>query len=106
MAHTLAVVIVETRAFTARIGDLLSDEEYRRLRVHLLRRPAAGNLIPGTGGLRKIRWSASGRGKRGGARVIYFSHQPSNHLLMLFAFRQERAVGFDGQANDDSPKRR
>jgi hypothetical protein len=39
MAHTLAVVIVETRAFTARIGDLLSDEEYRRLQVHLLRRP-------------------------------------------------------------------
>ena len=86
MAHTLPVVIVETRAFTARIGDLFDHEQYRRLQMHLLRHPTAGSLIPGTGGLRKIRWSASGRGKRGGARVIYFPHQPSNRLLMLFAF--------------------
>ena len=92
MAYILAVVIVETRVFTARIGDLLSDEHYRALQGHLLRRPSAGDIIPGTGGLRKLRWGSRGRGKRGGARVIYFWHPPSNRLLMLFAFaKNERA---------------
>jgi len=86
------VVIVETRAFTARIGDLLADEQYRALQLHLVRRPTAGSAIPGTGGLRKLRWVASGRGKRGGTRVIYFWHPGSIRLLMLFAFaKNERA---------------
>jgi hypothetical protein len=86
------VVIVETRAFTARIDGLLTDEQYRALQLHLLRRPAAGSTIPGTGGLRKLRWVASGRGKRGGTRVIYFWHPASSRLLMLFAFgKSERA---------------
>jgi len=80
------VVIVETRAFTARIDDLLTDEQYRGLQPHLVRRPTAGSAIPGTGGLRKLRWVASGRGKRGGTRVIYFWHPASSQLLMLFAF--------------------
>jgi hypothetical protein len=80
------VVIVETRAFTARIDDLLTDEQYRALQLHLARRPTVGSTIPGTGGLRKLRWMASGRGKRGGTRVIYFWHPASNRLLMLFAF--------------------
>lgn len=86
------MVIVETRAFTARISDLLSDEQYRALQTHLLRRPSAGSVIPGTGGLRKLRWAASGRGKRAGTRVIYFWHPALNRLLMLFAFaKNERA---------------
>jgi hypothetical protein len=86
------VVIVETRAFTARIGDPLADEQYRALQLHLVRRPTAGSAIPGTGGLRKLRWVASGRGKRGGTRVIYFWHPASSRLLMLFAFaKNERA---------------
>jgi hypothetical protein len=80
------VVIVETRAFTARIGGLLSDEQYRELQLRLAARPASGDVIPGTGGLRKVRWVGRGRGKRGGCRVIYFWHVASNRLLMLFAF--------------------
>ena len=86
------MVIVETRAFTARIGDLLADEQYRGLQLYLVRRPTAGSAIPGTGGLRKLRWVAPGRGKRGGTRVIYFWHPASSRLLMLFAFaKNERA---------------
>jgi len=50
----------------------------------LIRRPAAGNLIPGSGGLRKIRWSLKGHGKRGGVRVIYYWAVMRNHLRMLF----------------------
>jgi hypothetical protein len=81
-----SVVIVETRVFTRRIDDLLSPEEYRLLQLTLVARPDAGELIRGTRGLRKFRWALSGRGKRGGARVIYFWHPPSRQLLMLFAF--------------------
>src|SRR5439155_13982894 len=89
--EVLAVVIVETRVFTRRIDDLLSPEEYRLLQLALVTRPDAGKIIRGTGGLRKLRWAVSGRGKRGGARVIYFWHPPSRQLLMLFAFCQERS---------------
>jgi hypothetical protein len=86
------VVIVETKAFTARIGDLLEDDEYRTLQLELVQRPAAGSVIPGTGGLRKLRWAVAGRGKRGGARVIYFWHPESARILMLFAYsKNERA---------------
>ena len=86
------MVIVETRAFTARIGDLLSPEEYRALQLHLVRSPTTGDVIPGTGGLRKVRWSSRGRRKRVGCRVIYFWHPTSRRLLMIFAFAKgERA---------------
>ena len=80
------MVIVETKAFTARIGDLLEDDEYRALQLELVQRPTAGSVIPGTGGLRKLRWAVAGRGKRGGARVIYFWHAESARILLLFAY--------------------
>jgi hypothetical protein len=86
LAYGVAVVIVETRGFTTRICDLVSDDDYRLFQLQLVRNPEAGRLIPGTGGLRKIRCAASGRGKRGGARVIYFWHAQSQHLLMLFVY--------------------
>jgi mRNA-degrading endonuclease RelE of RelBE toxin-antitoxin system len=80
------VVILETHAFTAAILELLSDEEYRLLQQALVARPDAGRLIRGSGGLRKIRWAAKGRGKRGGVRVIYYWHVPGDRLLMLLAY--------------------
>lgn len=81
-----SVVIVETRVFTSRVIALLSDDDYSSLQLELLRRPAAGAVIPGSGGLRKLRWGMTGRGKRGGARIIYYWHAPSSRLLMLFAY--------------------
>jgi len=98
MAYEAAVVIVETRVFTARIADLLSHEDYRLLQLDLVRAPEAGRVIPGTGGLRKLRWGASGRGKRGGARVVYFWHPKSQCVLMLFAYsKNERSDLTPGQ---------
>lgn len=98
LAYGPVVVIVETRVFTARILDLLSDEDYRLLQLELVRDPEAGRVIPGTGGLRKLRWGASGRGKRGGARIIYFWHPTSQRALMLFAYpKNERSDLTPGQ---------
>jgi len=78
--------IIETSVFTRQIRAELDDESYRLLQVELARHPEAGALIRGTGGLRKIRWPARGRGKSGGIRVIYYWHRPRDSLLMLLAY--------------------
>ncbi|MBI3242826.1 MAG: type II toxin-antitoxin system RelE/ParE family toxin [Chloroflexi bacterium] len=80
------MVIVETSVFTRQVLELLTDDEYRKLQVVLANRPSAGDLIKGSGGLRKIRWAIAGRGKRGGARVIYYWAVKQERLLMLFVY--------------------
>ena len=74
---------VETPLFTRLVGDYLDDDEYRALQATLAKHPEAGAVIPGSGGVRKIRWRASGRGKRGGARVIYFRRVQQSVIWML-----------------------
>lgn len=64
--------LVETPIFTKAVREALSDDEYRALQTALALRPEQGPLIRGTGGLRKIRWSGKGHGKRGGYRLIYY----------------------------------
>jgi hypothetical protein len=81
---------IETPVFTNAITDLLSDEEYSNLQLTLLLRPEAGAVIRGSGGLRKIRWSVEGKGKRGGCRVIYYWDVTTETFYMLFAFRKNR----------------
>ena len=78
---------IETPVFTRRLLELLSDDEYRPLQLALLFRPEQGDLIRGTGGLRKIRWKARGTGKRGGCRVIYYWDKKDDtiYLLLIFA---------------------
>ena len=86
------VVIIETRAFTKRIDTLLTPDEYRALQLELVARPLAGTVIPGTGGLRKLRWVAPGRGKRGGLQVIYYYAASPAQILLLFVFaKNERS---------------
>ena len=74
--------------FTRRVTDALSDDDYRLLQAALLRRPAQGDLIEGTGGVRKLRWREEGRGKRGGLRLIYYWHPQRELFLMLFLYRK------------------
>ena len=80
------MVIIETPIFTRRIQGILSDDEYRLLQAQLVEKPDAGKIIPGSGGLRKLRWSAGGHGKRGGIRVIYYWFVSPEVVLMLFAY--------------------
>ncbi len=68
--------------FSRRRADHLGDAEFRALQSALLTDPERGAIIPGTGGLRKLRWGGSGRGRRGGLRVIYF-HLGSDDLVLL-----------------------
>jgi mRNA-degrading endonuclease RelE of RelBE toxin-antitoxin system len=76
----------ETPVFTRQISDLISDDELSALEWALMANPERGDLIRGSGGLRKIRWAASGRGKRGGMRVIYYWHVPGSTILFLLAY--------------------
>ncbi len=80
------VVFVETPTFTKRILQLMDDESYAELQSHLARYPEAGDLIRGSGGMRKVRWKGSGRGKRGGLRVIYFWWISKDRISMLLAY--------------------
>ena len=74
---------VETRLFTPLVQEYLSDEEYQALQEFLTEHPEAGDVIPGSGGVRKIRWGGRGRGKRGGYRVIYFARLAQGQIFML-----------------------
>jgi mRNA-degrading endonuclease RelE of RelBE toxin-antitoxin system len=80
------MLIIETPIFTRRIQAILSDEEYRLLQIHLVNKPDVGKVIPGSGGLRKLRWSAGGHGKRGGIRVIYYWFISKDTILLLFVY--------------------
>ena len=86
------MVIIETPIFTRLIQAVLSEEEYRLLQIQLLNKPDSGKIIGGSGGLRKLRWSAGGHGKRGGIRVIYYWFVPHETVLLLFAYPKSEQV--------------
>ena len=71
---------IETSIFTKLIYTYLSDDEYLGLQVFLLKYPEAGKIVPGSGGVRKLRWDMAGRGKRGGLRVIYYFKKQESEI--------------------------
>jgi hypothetical protein len=86
------LTIVETSAFLRRAEKLPSVEEHEELLFYLAMHPLAGDEIPGTGGVRKVRFSARGKGKSGGVRVIYYFFDEVNPLYAIFLYgKQEQA---------------
>lgn len=77
------ISFVETKLFTRLVRDYLSDDEYSELQQALLTDPETGAVIPGSGGVRKLRWGVAGRGKRGGIRVIYYLRTQHGQIWML-----------------------
>ncbi|WP_263352065.1 type II toxin-antitoxin system RelE/ParE family toxin [Acidicapsa acidisoli] len=86
MTRTIPITVVETPEFLATTRKLLDEAERAALVDHLAYNPSAGTVIPGTGGIRKLRWGLEGRGKRSGARVIYFFHNLEMPLFLLTAY--------------------
>lgn len=74
---------IETPFFTKAVLHYLDDDEYARLQVHLNGNPETGVVVPGSGGVRKLRWALAGRGKRGGLRVIYYLRRKQEQIWML-----------------------
>ncbi len=80
------MVFVELTPFISFRAEHWNDDELRALQSFLLVSPDAGDLIRGGAGLRKLRWSAQGRGKRGGARVIYYWHVPGDRIYLIYGY--------------------
>jgi hypothetical protein len=80
------LTVVETSAFARRAEKLLTEEEHDELLVYLSMYYEAGDEIPGTGGVRKLRYATGERGKSGGVRVVYYFYDEANPVLALFLY--------------------
>jgi len=86
------ITIAETEPFQNKINKLLSKEERSDLIAYLSEHPSSGDLIQGSGGIRKLRWARGNKGKSGGVRVIYYFHNDTMPLYLLAAFgKNEKA---------------
>jgi len=81
--HALMFEFVETPFFTKALTHYLSDDEYAELQGFLTQHPEAGDIVRGSGGVRKLRWGVRGRGKRGGLRVIYYLHRARSEIWLI-----------------------
>jgi hypothetical protein len=84
------VTVVETPTFLRQAADIWTDEEWADIVNYISKHPDAGDLIPDTGGVRKLRWRLKASGKRGGARVIYFFHHMETPIYLLMAYAKAR----------------
>lgn len=82
------MIFIETQIFTDDVKLLLTDDEYREFQEHLADHPLAGDFIKQTGGLRKVRWSARGKGKRSGVRVIYYYVTSASQIRLLLIYKK------------------
>jgi hypothetical protein len=74
---------IEATIFTRYVYEYLTDDEYLGLQSFLLKFPESGKVVPGSGGVRKLRWAMSGTGKRGGVRVIYYFKKQDDEIWLL-----------------------
>jgi len=74
---------IEASAFTRHLYEYLSDDEYLGLQSYLAQYPESGNVVPGSGGVRKVRWAMAGKSKSGGVRVIYFFKKNEDEIWLL-----------------------
>lgn len=74
---------IETPFFTKALDRYLDDDEYGELQSQLNKHPDSGKVVPGSGGVRKLRWGSEGRGKRGGLRVLYYLRLARGQIWML-----------------------
>jgi hypothetical protein len=77
------MTLVEMPEFTENAGKSFSEEQRYELLTYIADNPECGDVMPGTGGVRKLRWSLPGRGKRGGSRVIYYYHDQNMPILLI-----------------------
>jgi hypothetical protein len=90
------VTFIETKLFTKLVQNYFTDEEYAALQSAIMANPDAGDVIPGSGGVRKLRWGLAGRGKRGGVRVIYYLRLQQGQVWMLTLYAKNEAASIPG----------
>jgi hypothetical protein len=104
MAGLAPVTVVETPQFLSVTRKLLTEAEHAQLVDYLAHNPDAGDLIPGTGGVRKLRWGVEGRGKRGGARIVNFYHSAAVPLFALTAYAKNEKADLSQKDRNDFRK--
>lgn len=86
------MIFIETSIFSRVLPEHLSDEAFRRLQSYLMERPDSGVIIQRSGGVRKLRWAAGGKGKSGGVRVIYYWFKADDQIVLLTLYgKSEKA---------------
>ena len=90
--RTRPITVAETPMFMRAAEKIWSEDERAALVDFVAHNPEAGDVIPGSGGVRKLRWARSGSGKRGGARVVYFYYRPDCPLYLLLAYAKAQAT--------------
>jgi hypothetical protein len=90
------VTFIETKLFTKLVQNYFTDEEYAALQSAIMANPNAGDVVPGSGGVRKLRWGLAGRGKRGGVRVIYYLRLQQSQVWMLTLYAKNEAATIPG----------
>ncbi|MDT8377171.1 MAG: DNA-binding protein [Mariprofundaceae bacterium] len=80
------LTVAETETFTRLVGDYWSEPERLEFIEHIASHPELGDVVPGSGGVRKIRWHAKGKGKRGGVRVIYYNMLSVGTIWLLLIY--------------------
>ena len=90
MPYNIVMIFIETSLFTKLIVELLNEDEYTNLQKFLLRKPDAGKIITGSGGVRKLRWSKGSKGKRGGVRIIYYWKKSDSEIWMLTVYEKSK----------------
>lgn len=92
------ITFIELSGFSKRRTDLINDDSFRELQTALIINPELGDLIIGTGGFRKLRWSREGMGKRGGVRIIYYNlSQRSGRLYLAMIYSKNEAENLTAQ---------
>jgi len=90
------MVFIETSTFTRLLPNYLSDDDYRGLQSYLLQKPDAGDLVRSSGGVRKVRWAPTGRGKSGGVRIMYFWKKADHEIWMLTLYSKSEKATIPG----------
>jgi hypothetical protein len=88
------VTVIETAVFLRRSDGLLTERERGAIIDHLAANPTDGDLVPGGGGIRKLRWGVAGRGKRGGVRVIHYFADKESPLFVLDVFAKNEMADY------------
>ncbi|WP_090205711.1 type II toxin-antitoxin system RelE/ParE family toxin [Ectothiorhodospira magna] len=90
------MLFIETSTFTKLVSHYLTDEDYGSLQTYLLHQPDAGDLIKGSGGVRKVRWAQAGSGKSGGIRIIYYWKKSDHEIWMLTLYSKSERASIPG----------
>ncbi|MBA3072982.1 MAG: transcriptional regulator [Anaerolineae bacterium] len=83
---------IEAVAFTKHVSDYLSDDEYAGFQSYLLQNPDSGKIIKGSGGIRKVRWATTGKGKSGGVRIIHYYKKSDFEIWLLTIYSKSEVA--------------